>query len=508
MDFALMTPDNGTAAPAGHLSAYNNYALLAEYKPGSGDPPGGDGVRTHGSMHPVKQERSGPPSPSEESRRPSKAPTFLLRSAAAASGVPGKPPTMLSFSSASEEIPFLSAAEDSPPTKSLCYPFLQAEQKRAAPHSGGGATGYGAARGWSDGSRGGFGRPSGPFTPPQWMELEHQALIYKHLVANVPIPSNLLIPIAKALNPYSFSGLTSASSNYASNWGWSVGLGSSNDPEPGRCRRTDGKKWRCSRDAVADQKYCERHINRGRHRSRKPVEGLTGRTVSGSAAPSSKVSPPAVAASAQPPAVAISCDGGGASNSLGALKHHHQFNNNTHPNLPNLPTTNRGQGVPVTYPSVSLKDTQEHNYPYKDMMGYGFLSSSESGQDGDQQHRHPVRHFMDGWVTKEQQSTRGPVEPKPDWTQLSMSIPMEPKPDERSSNSSLRPVQKTSANGWIPAASWGNNINTSSSSMGGPLGEVLINSTYGSSPTGVLGGSTFVSRSNSSSGSSPPPRMR
>lgn len=45
------------------------------------------------------------------------------------------------------------------------------------------------------------------------------------------------------------------------------------DVEPRRCRRTDGKKWRCSRDAVGDQKYCERHINRGRHRSRKHVEG-------------------------------------------------------------------------------------------------------------------------------------------------------------------------------------------------------------------------------------------
>lgn len=35
------------------------------------------------------------------------------------------------------------------------------------------------------------------------------------------------------------------------------------DPEPGRCRRTDGKKWRCSRDVVPDQKYCSRHMHRG-----------------------------------------------------------------------------------------------------------------------------------------------------------------------------------------------------------------------------------------------------
>lgn len=66
---------------------------------------------------------------------------------------------------------------------------------------------------------------------------------------------------------------------YVVGWG-SIHLGFSNntDPEPGRCRRTDGKKWRCSRDAVADQKYCERHLNRGRHRSRKPVEGQTGQS--------------------------------------------------------------------------------------------------------------------------------------------------------------------------------------------------------------------------------------
>lgn len=47
---------------------------------------------------------------------------------------------------------------------------------------------------------------------------------------------------------------------------------SSMEPEPGRCRRTDGKKWRCSRDVVAGHKYCERHVHRGRGRSRKPVE--------------------------------------------------------------------------------------------------------------------------------------------------------------------------------------------------------------------------------------------
>lgn len=63
--------------------------------------------------------------------------------------------------------------------------------------------------------------------------------------------------------------------------GFHLGFSNNTDPEPGRCRRTDGKKWRCSRDAVVDQKYCERHMNRGRHRSRKPVEGQSGHAVTG-----------------------------------------------------------------------------------------------------------------------------------------------------------------------------------------------------------------------------------
>ncbi|KAF2584093.1 hypothetical protein F2Q70_00033773 [Brassica cretica] len=119
----------------------------------------------------------------------------------------------------------------------------------------------------------------GPFTLTQWAELEQQALIYKYITANVPVPSSLLISIQKSFYPYrSFP---------PSSFGWGtfhLGFaGGKMDPEPGRCRRTDGKKWRCSKDAVPDQKYCERHINRGRHRSRKPVEVQPGQTAASKA---------------------------------------------------------------------------------------------------------------------------------------------------------------------------------------------------------------------------------
>ncbi|KMT00151.1 hypothetical protein BVRB_1g019700 isoform B [Beta vulgaris subsp. vulgaris] len=44
------------------------------------------------------------------------------------------------------------------------------------------------------------------------------------------------------------------------------------DPEPGRCRRTDGKKWRCHQSVIPNEKYCGKHMHRGSKRSRKLVE--------------------------------------------------------------------------------------------------------------------------------------------------------------------------------------------------------------------------------------------
>lgn len=65
----------------------------------------------------------------------------------------------------------------------------------------------------STGMQGAMARVRGPFTPSQWIELEHQALIYKYLAANSPIPHSLLIPIRRSLasSPYppSYFGTTS-----------------------------------------------------------------------------------------------------------------------------------------------------------------------------------------------------------------------------------------------------------------------------------------------------------
>ncbi|XP_030491333.2 growth-regulating factor 1 isoform X14 [Cannabis sativa] len=123
------------------------------------------------------------------------------------------------------------------------------------------------------------GKTRFPFTASQWQELEHQALIFKYMVSGIPIPPDLLFTLKRsyldstAVLP---SKLFPHHSQHG-NVGWNcfqMGLGRKIDPEPGRCRRTDGKKWRCSKEAFPDSKYCERHMHRGKNRSRKPVEVL------------------------------------------------------------------------------------------------------------------------------------------------------------------------------------------------------------------------------------------
>ncbi|KAE8727884.1 Growth-regulating factor 7 [Hibiscus syriacus] len=195
-----------------------------------------------------------------------------------------QPQQMLSFSAPKSEA--LSVDKGS---QNVAFPYFHLTSPAYSRNTGYSSGGFNGANmhGVLTGAR-------GPFTPSQWMELEHQALIYKYITYNVPIPSNLLIPIRKSLDSANFSifsgGLlrpntcsslccTLLSVLIGVEWdGELFILGSQITPiqSPGRCRRTDGKKWRCSRDAVADQKYCERHMNRGRHRSRKPVEGQSG----------------------------------------------------------------------------------------------------------------------------------------------------------------------------------------------------------------------------------------
>ncbi|KAI8023639.1 Growth-regulating factor 12 [Camellia lanceoleosa] len=115
------------------------------------------------------------------------------------------------------------------------------------------------------------------FTSAQLHEFHQQDLIFKYIAAGLPVPFHLIFPIWRSVAT-SFGGSANAGiyNLYPSFIGFSPqgfpDYRSMMDPEPGRCRRTDGKKWRCSREVVPDQKYCQRHMHRGRLRSRKHVE--------------------------------------------------------------------------------------------------------------------------------------------------------------------------------------------------------------------------------------------
>ncbi|XP_074364770.1 growth-regulating factor 6-like isoform X3 [Apium graveolens] len=359
---------------------------------------------------------------------------------------------------------------------------------------------------------------SGPFTPSQWMELQHQALIYKYITANSPVPSNLLNPIRKALDSAGFS-------SFSVGWG-AFHLGFSNtDPEPGRCRRTDGKKWRCSRDAVPDQKYCERHVNRGRHRSRKPVEGQTGHSVSGTTNTTAKF---------LPASSALVVPANGTSNNIGLS--HHQLTNlqhgasnpsaSTHLNsrsyLNNKNVDEKlqdGTGLSMLSSNIGLKENQfltqkqMNLYQEPSRSEFGLVcsdsllnpfqkstsmisyDSSKDIMDSQNKSQHSLRQFMDEWPKNqtEHSSISWPaIDMQSDRTQLSISIPMaasdfmsstsSPTNENRAvsplrlsrdfdstqmglgMNGMFTETDQRQAN-WIPIA-WEN-------SMGGPLGEVL-----------------------------------
>ncbi|KAL6227532.1 PREDICTED: growth-regulating factor 1-like [Fragaria vesca subsp. vesca] len=550
----LMGPEPGEGATAhSHVSG-------PETKPG------------HGSGLSFKQQRSWPV---EDAWRVSKTPKpddmssprtmplpqepppqLLMRSSSLA---PPRQEQMLSFASNKSDVTFLS--KDGGASSDFAF-----YQRMPAPYARNAGFGSGSL---NANMHGPYAAARGPFTPSQWIELEHQALIYKYLNANAPVPSNLLIPLKKSLYHYGLSGPSPNSLSWGS---FHLGYSGSTDPEPGRCRRTDGKKWRCSRDAVADQKYCERHINRGRHRSRKPVEGQTGHGAS-RRANSKEVAPPVTSSkptsvsgtlqpqfkSLEPPPPA---DAAAANSSVDAFANRMQdpqgFTVMSASSI--KPESNAScfsvpkRDFPMVESSQSefglvstdslLNPSHRSSYIPKDFGG-SFLDFT----DQETQDQNLLHQFIDDWP-KDQSSqsvVTWPEDIKSDWTRLSMAIPM--ASDFSSSSSSptqdklglsplrlsreFEPTQNLGVSNdqcepsdqqtnWVPI-SW-------RSSMGGPLGEVLTNtsscvnsknsssntsplnllnegwdgsSQLESSPTGVLQKSTFCSLSNSSSGCSP-----
>ncbi|KAK8309075.1 hypothetical protein V6Z12_D02G103800 [Gossypium hirsutum] len=417
--------------------------------------------------------------------------------------------------------------------------------------------------GYNTGGFNGANMNGGPFTSSQWMELEHQALIYKYMAANVPIPSTLLIPIRKALDSAGFSSFSGGLLRPNTSVGWGafhLGFSNNTDPEPGRCRRTDGKKWRCSRDAVADQKYCERHMNRGRHRSRKPVEGQSGRSTASTTTTTTKLMHSGSSSSAS---VVGPNGGNGESNSLTIAQQ--QFKNLQpagESNLSHSGPLNRwllnkesiGERMHDTAPgnefgvvsSESLLNPSHKSSSLVKCINFGCSQDLDSQET--ESHR-SVRQFFDAWPKTQSDCSSiflPEADVQSDRTQLSISMPMALS-DFMSSTSSpnnedvthsplqlwreLDPIQMG-----LEVGSVGNETNwrqanwipiSRETSVGGPLGEVLhsTNSSsaecknssalnlmtekcdhsprLGLSPTGVLQKTMFGSHSNSSAGSSP-----
>ncbi|CAI0407518.1 unnamed protein product [Linum tenue] len=288
------------------------------------------------------------------------------------------------------------------------------------------------------------------FSLAQWQELELQALIYRYMLAGAAIPTELLNPIKKSLllhsssaspasfflqhysNPYQPSALLQG--GY-----WGRGT---MDPEPGRCRRTDGKKWRCSRDVVAGQKYCERHVHRGRNRSRKPVEVTTAAVpsvIGGTGFNNCSTASPYGGSSARPPL-----------------------------SIPLASGVGRGGGG--SFPSADLLHLSQRS---------GTEACNNRSDGG-----HVLRHFFDDWPRESEDSGAGHSS-----TCLTISMPATASDvslklatgndggEEEGGGSERAQAQINWATGWA-----GNH-------MGGPLAEAFRSSSSASnsSPTSVLG---------------------
>ncbi|WOL03474.1 growth-regulating factor 3 [Canna indica] len=294
----------------------------------------------------------------------------------------------------------------------------------------------------------------GYFTLAQWQELELQALIYKYMLAGVSVPLELILPIKRSLltaspyyhHPELYQHLHS-SMLQTGYWGRSVV-----DPEPGRCRRTDGKKWRCAREVVVGQKYCERHVHRGRNRSRKHVEIPTPSSVNG-------------------------------------LKTAHSspsgLSQDNHFNLPgSLPTL----GI---LPNQRQPDTETVEKSLQSNCSSFYLQEVQDHKS----EGYVLQRFLDEWPKSQQETNSSMNYNHPSsTTHLSISIPGNHPSDfslklstgnfdkarlqNNSDNDDGRMVQ--------PGNNWSGWAHHGEASMGGPLAEALRSSTSTHSPTSVL----------------------
>ncbi|KAM7259222.1 hypothetical protein ACFE04_014963 [Oxalis oulophora] len=125
--------------------------------------------------------------------------------------------------------------------------------------------------------------PKYGFTDIQREELQTQLLIHKHLEARVPVPHQLITPIwnhvANSQHGLNVPGFQCQPHNHNSTVmsnkpDMQQEYGDVHDydkyPEPGRCRKTDGRHWRCPYEAIDGHNYCATHVRAGKQsRSKK-----------------------------------------------------------------------------------------------------------------------------------------------------------------------------------------------------------------------------------------------
>ncbi|KAJ7971510.1 Growth-regulating factor [Quillaja saponaria] len=301
------------------------------------------------------------------------------------------------------------------------------------------------------------------FSLAQWQELELQAMIFRYMLAGAAVPPELLQPIKKSLIhsppyflPHPLQNYSHFQPALLQSGYWSR---AAMDPEPGRCRRTDGKKWRCSRDVVAGQKYCERHLHRGRNRSRKPVELPT------------PLSTPVGGG------LATGGGGGGGSSALSV----------TTPIASQSMTT------------VSLKspfDLHQLNQRSSGLRNENKAFETQNNGSGDgRSDGHVLRHFFDDWPrpVNESDNAESNSSTMNSATSLSISMPGNPSSDvslKLSTGNEGDPCDRSGGNMELeqPQLNWAAGWTSTNPvpSMGGPLAEALRSSTSSSSPTSVL----------------------
>ncbi|KAM3217721.1 growth-regulating factor 3 [Capsicum annuum] len=276
------------------------------------------------------------------------------------------------------------------------------------------------------------------FSLAQWQELELQALVYKHMLAGAPVPNELLHLIKKSLiNSSPYYNLPQQYHHYQQALLQSGYWGRTNmDPEPGRCRRTDGKKWRCSRDVVSGHKYCERHVHRGRNRSRKPVETTT---------------------TAAPRVGNAAASNRGSGEALRV----------------NPAMVNQGGVAPQFTLSGHAASTDLLHLNQRPMEG-----QNDGGSNGQ-----ILLHFFDDWPRQqlEENDNAGSMASA---TSLSISIPGNPSSDVSLKLSTGDRYNSDVRVSNVERSTWG--TNHVASMGGGPLAEALRSSMSNSSPTSVL----------------------